>query len=54
MEKVTELEFTIALQIKLEAMTDKELKEFLKDKVLIYKGQKYGFVKPKKKTKKVQ
>lgn len=51
MENLTEVELTIALQIKLEAMTEAEFKEFMKGKVLKYAGKKYGFVKTKKKGK---
>lgn len=36
------LELTIALQIKLEAMTEKEFKAFMKGKALKYDGKIYG------------
>lgn len=43
MSKPIEVELTVALQIKLEKLTLEEFNEYMKGKVLVYGGKKYGY-----------
>ena len=48
MKNVTEVVLTVKLQAELEKMTDKEFKDYMKGKVLIHDGKRYGYEKKKK------
>lgn len=43
MSKPIEVELTVMLQIELDKLTPEEFKEYMKGKVLVYGGKKYGY-----------